>query len=204
MNLYEVLGVDVRSTLTTIKKAYREKAKGAHPDRGGDAEAFHRLTLAYNVLSDPKRRKLYDETGEYQPVLPDNSHVRLVNNLTALFVTLMTEIVQKNANPTSFDFVEALRKTADNRIKTLNQALENQQNNLGKLQRLKGRFKSKNNLLEGIRDAQEELLLRSLNNVQAQLDGINEARSYLDTADFDWDQMVAWTMNSSTTTNAFL
>lgn len=38
-----------------IKRAFRTLRTAAHPDKGGDADGFHRLVTAYNVLSDPDK-----------------------------------------------------------------------------------------------------------------------------------------------------
>lgn len=62
-SLYAELAIDADATPAQIDKAYRKRARTAHPDAGGKAEAFHALTHAYAVLSDPERRKAYDETG---------------------------------------------------------------------------------------------------------------------------------------------
>lgn len=60
---YELLGVPATATAAAIKAAYRQRVQGAHPDRGGDAEAFIALVRAFGLLSDPDARRLYDETG---------------------------------------------------------------------------------------------------------------------------------------------
>jgi curved DNA-binding protein CbpA len=62
-NLYDVLGVPRDADKAAIRKAYRAKAKSAHPDAGGSAEAFALLCLASDVLSSDRRRTRYDETG---------------------------------------------------------------------------------------------------------------------------------------------
>jgi len=62
--LYEILGVSPDATQDEIKKAYYAKAKSCHPDRGGSDEAMHQLTRAFEILSDPDKRVLYDEQGE--------------------------------------------------------------------------------------------------------------------------------------------
>ena len=56
MDLYETLGVAKDATKDTIKKAFRAKAKKAHPDAGGEPEKFHAIELAHRVLTDDKRR----------------------------------------------------------------------------------------------------------------------------------------------------
>ena len=63
MNLYEVLGVANDADTKTIKSAYRKLSKEYHPDAGGERDTFERIKLAFDVLSDPERRKRYDTTG---------------------------------------------------------------------------------------------------------------------------------------------
>ncbi len=71
-DLYEILGLKRTAGRKDIHKAYRRKAKTAHPDSGGTVEAFNELVTAYAVLSDAERRAKYDETGEIDPPRPDN------------------------------------------------------------------------------------------------------------------------------------
>ena len=63
MSLYDVLGVSKSDTCTAIKKAYLKLARVHHPDKGGDAERFKEITRASDVLTDERRRRLYDEMG---------------------------------------------------------------------------------------------------------------------------------------------
>lgn len=65
MNYYQILGVAETSDTEAIKKTYRRLAKECHPDAyPGDKKAeerFKQITEAYTVLSDPEKRKEYDQ-----------------------------------------------------------------------------------------------------------------------------------------------
>jgi len=65
---YEVLGVDKSASEDDIKKAYRKLARQNHPDanpsdREGSRERFKEISEAYDVLSNPKKKELYDQFG---------------------------------------------------------------------------------------------------------------------------------------------
>lgn len=61
---YARLGVPPSATPEQIKAAYRKKAAQYHPDKNASADApirFREVQEAYELLSDPERRKAYDE-----------------------------------------------------------------------------------------------------------------------------------------------
>jgi molecular chaperone DnaJ len=78
---YQILGVEKDSSTEEVKKAYRRLAKDYHPDSqpnnhdSNNHEKFKEITEAYKVLSDPEKRKKYDQmnaigngvSGFYQP-----------------------------------------------------------------------------------------------------------------------------------------
>lgn len=66
-DFYTILGVSKDDDAATIKKAYRQIARENHPDLNPDnkeaEEKFKAASVAFEVLSDPEKRKLYDEFG---------------------------------------------------------------------------------------------------------------------------------------------
>lgn len=58
---YEILGVTFDSSEEDIRKAYRRISLANHPDRGGKSEKYHEAREAYETLSNPHKRLIYDE-----------------------------------------------------------------------------------------------------------------------------------------------
>lgn len=58
---YDVLGVSKNASDDEIKKAFRKLAVKYHPDRGGDEAKFKEISEAYDTLSNPDKRKQYDQ-----------------------------------------------------------------------------------------------------------------------------------------------
>jgi len=57
---YQTLGVAKSSSLEEIKSAYRKLASKHHPDKGGDTATFQKIQAAYEILSDPEKRREFD------------------------------------------------------------------------------------------------------------------------------------------------
>src|SRR5438552_16876881 len=66
---YEILGVKKSASTEDIRKAFRKLARKYHPDvNPGDKtaeEKFKEISEANDILSDPKKRKIYDQLGFY-------------------------------------------------------------------------------------------------------------------------------------------
>ncbi|WP_337266845.1 J domain-containing protein [Oryzifoliimicrobium ureilyticus] len=108
---YEALGLARHATEAEVRAAYRRRVKKAHPDTGGSEQEFEHLTLAYDLLKDPVRRKIYDETG-YDPQLAD------VQDLEGLLVLdkFVNELILDERDPGSFDPVALMRRRLTDEI----------------------------------------------------------------------------------------
>ena len=98
---YEVLGVDKSADEAAIKKAYRNLAKKYHPDANpGDATAekkFKEASEAYAILSDPEKRRQYD-----QPI-PEKEATKCI-----MQSRILVDLYQKGQTGLSQRAVEAL------------------------------------------------------------------------------------------------
>ncbi|XP_066588233.1 dnaJ homolog subfamily C member 16 [Prorops nasuta] len=91
-NPYEILGISKRATLQDIRKAYKNRVKEWHPDKTDHPAAetkFVEITKAYELLTDPERRKKFDNYGITEEGLPrqrrESSHYSMPDPLEELF-----------------------------------------------------------------------------------------------------------------------
>jgi molecular chaperone DnaJ len=95
---YEVLGVDRQCTNQQLKQAYRKQALKYHPDKNPDdplaEECFKEASLAYETLSDSKKRRRYDKYGRAPKGAPQN-----VSDLGDMFTDIFGDIFKRQAEP---------------------------------------------------------------------------------------------------------
>ncbi|KAH7929120.1 DnaJ-domain-containing protein [Leucogyrophana mollusca] len=85
-HLYETLGLNPDASTEQVRKAYKKKALETHPDRlppGASAaeksaseELFRKVNNAYEVLSDPQKRRVYDQHGVFPPATQEQDTPR--------------------------------------------------------------------------------------------------------------------------------
>lgn len=149
-DLYRLLGVRKNARAVTINKAYRSKAKSAHPDQGGSQEDFQALKAARDVLLDPARRKRYDETGSFEAPQPDTSATRVHHLLTTLLGGILDDDADLLKNDLIHDvMIAGIQKMAEKP----RAALTKMERSRARVTRLKGRFTRKSdgdNVLDSI------------------------------------------------------
>jgi DnaJ domain len=108
---YEALGVPHDAPTAEVKRAYRKRAKQAHPDGGGTAEEFEKISRAMLILTDPKRRAKYDATGDADDVAPDNSVALAVSIIVGFVSQVISQYVSGAAgDPCTVDLIDVMRK----------------------------------------------------------------------------------------------
>lgn len=153
-DLYRVLGVGRDAGKDEIRKAFRDKAKKHHPDAGGDPEQFHKVTMAHMVLSDPEKRKRYDETGQWDGVTQDTPEQRAMG----LIAAALFKIVQGEREPAECDLIGLVIAELEEQAAPGRAELRKVNFVLARTVKIRGRFKHKKkkaNMIERILDAQQ-------------------------------------------------
>nr|WP_210300937.1 J domain-containing protein [Rhizobium sp. BK619] len=109
---YDILGVERDADEAQLKAAYRRHAKVAHPDSGGDSQAFDNLQKAYVLLLDPVRRKVYDDTG-YDVEFADAAELQAL----VMIEKLVTDAVLDERAPGSFDPVAVMQESLSEELR---------------------------------------------------------------------------------------
>ena len=113
---YDTLKVDENASDKDIKKAFRDKSKIHHPDKGGDEDKFKETVHAYSILKDPNKRKRYDETGDTDT---DDPLADIMGDLSQMFFS----VVKENNNKIEYlDIIKEMLKILSNAISLAKQA----------------------------------------------------------------------------------
>lgn len=67
-NPWTTLGLNQKASPEEIKAAYRKLAAVNHPDRGGDSAKFDVIQKAYDILSDPVKRREFEKKSDEKPI----------------------------------------------------------------------------------------------------------------------------------------
>ncbi|MGD9644458.1 MAG: J domain-containing protein [Pirellulales bacterium] len=125
-NLYALLGADPADDTEAIKAHYRRRSRECHPDRPrGDAEAaaeFKAITQAFEVLSDPERRRTYDATGRSGQ--PNDRRGRALAIIGHWVHQLLAHDLQKGAPTAQRELLIELRRAVGAGTKDLRQKLD--------------------------------------------------------------------------------
>lgn len=159
---YKTLNVTEDASQADIKKAYKKLAMEHHPDRGGEKETFAKIAEAYVVLSDPKRRTQYDETGDTEFI--DIRH-QAVQKLAEFFAAWLTQFMaEPNRN-----MVDDVRKGINQGLSEISVQLVTVRSKIQQAKKHIGNTKTNNdaaNIFEGT--------------VNQMIDGMQRQKEHLD------------------------
>jgi DnaJ-class molecular chaperone len=145
MNLYDELELYHTCSEEDIKRQYRSLAQQHHPDKGGNEDRFKRIKLAYEVLSDPARRREYDETGKYHI---DNSIRSQAMERLSNMISHFTGAI----NPEFDDLIVHMRNDIRRALTATENDIQSCNNSIRKLNITLGKIKLKQegeNILKG-------------------------------------------------------
>lgn len=117
INLYAVLEVERGATQEEIKKAYRNKAKLHHEDKGGDNETMVLINRAYAILKDEMKRKHYDETGQENAYDFQQKFANLVQQL-------FFKVISENHSIEHVDLIKKFKKEVSTQLEAQEKQLE--------------------------------------------------------------------------------
>lgn len=142
-SLYDLLGVPIDATQADIHKAYKRKAKKAHPDAGGTAEAFQKLAQAYEILGDEKRRAQYDKSGFTGEAQPDNSLTQIYSEIGEQLGKVLNEHAAVGQDCEAFDVLDATAQKFRIRIAERDNKIEQMERTIAKYRKVAKRTKTK-------------------------------------------------------------
>ena len=193
-NYYNDLEVGKDATQDEIKKSYRKLSKQHHPDKGGDEKKFAAISEAYEALSNPAKRKEYDETGT---VKKKPNHLSYFCGLVSkLFVPMIHHYRSESNVDIIKKFVEEMSTIKKN---MLNVILENQEK-IDALEKSKEKItvKSGENFLSEMIQVDIDRHKSTQNNIERELESLKWSLKYMEDYEYkvtkeigsmDWDFM---------------
>lgn len=132
---YEILGVKKTAKAPELKRAYRKRARKAHPDKGGTDAEMAEVNQAYDCLIDPVRRLTYDETGSDAPI---NNPIEL--DVRALLFEAFDSLL---ANDVMRDYLRHVKKFIRDRLQQLDQDQHKTKDAIAELKRRRAKIRRK-------------------------------------------------------------
>jgi len=192
MNPYEVLGILPSVSEEEIKVTYRTLAKRFHPDRcPGDEEAkkkYAEVDQAYQILSDPEKRKKYDETGEFKETRNTETE-ELVQVLMPILLSKIQEHGRRGTNLREIDLIAEIQQKVDEDKGNFNVHIAGLKRGIEHMKQAVCRFAvdgDRENVLESIVRKEISNNEQAIANIEAQVARLVRVLDYLKTCKYDW------------------
>ena len=137
---YSVLGVPRDANEPTIRRAFRKQARKAHPDGGGSVDQFNLLKSAYDILSDPDRRRRYDESGDTGEAAQDPRQAKIIEVLSIGLDLALFKLASKPQEGRNINILQLTVLEIEEKRKEWTNQRSNYQQALAVSQQLQDRF----------------------------------------------------------------
>lgn len=187
--LYKTLGVDRKATKDEIRKAYRRRARKAHPDAGGNPEDWHRLQRALVVLRDDRARQKYDRTGDEEGGGPDLGPVIIRQMVMMAVEHVISVATQKRINPETVDIIADASRFMREKITEENRKIETKRKEAAAIRKMARRFKAKPgkvNVIGTMFDARAGDMDRDCDTMREGIVQLSAALKMIADHTFDW------------------
>ena len=151
-DLYAELGIarDPPPSTAHIRASYRRRAKKAHPDGGGSVEEFQRVTRAVDVLTDERRRRVYDETGQIDEKPLDDLDARALQFLFGQIDFVIAQVEARGLFLDEIDVVGDVRRGFDEKLRQIDQAVRKISQNKEMAEKVAAKFRAKRGKVDRI------------------------------------------------------
>lgn len=173
-NHYDALGIASTATPTEIKAAWRRLSAKYHPDReGGDDARMQEINSAYDVLSDPRKRALYDQLGF------DADAKKLDDAAAALLTDTFGHLL---GEPGDFDLVVRARSILSQGRTVKSGHAQHLRMSIDALERKRDRVKLREGAKHGQRNVYAELIAGRIADLQADAQSASLSLAIVDRA----------------------
>ena len=174
MNLYDILHISPDASSDEIRDAYRERIKESHPDRGGTDEDCRAVEMAYQVLRDPERRARYDQTGECDDPINQESQ-QISSLLVATLFEVLEGIASFGGKPSEHNVTSKMKELIEKGKKQIEGARNNTKKAIESMKETANRFEV---------DSGENILKQALlSQIQLQENNLEQQNTQLELAD---------------------
>jgi curved DNA-binding protein CbpA len=186
---YAELDIPRDANAATVNAAFRKKSKRAHPDAGGTAEEFDKLSKCRAVLLDPKRREDYDRTGKMEDPEPDNAQAKAMQLAVQGVMAVMAALEKQGLKPEEHDVVAMAITDLKMQISQAKKKCAEGRKEAEKASKMAKRFSSKTaNQPSFIRksiEARADEVLRAVRNDEKDIEAAETAVSLLKNETFE-------------------
>lgn len=184
INLYEILEVEKDATTREIKVSYYKLSKMHHPDKGGDSEKFHKIVLAYEILSDEAKRTKYDNGEDVFNMTDPESFIK--QRVTALFFQVMSlpELDYKTSN-----IFKMLKDQVFSSIKTLKVKIDTAKEAMIENDDLASRISGENSeFFIGVINHETEKIRKGIEKMKSDIKLAEDVVTFIDKIDYKFEE----------------